>query len=141
VHQQEHFDLSGDTLSLASALEASNKLYGTQLMMSDGFCHQLSQRQGTREVDTIRLHDRSSQVRIFTWDQRLLNGANPLFSGCYHMGLQQYRRGNLERAQGLFARAAAEGDHLSQRMQDRIMRLLSTPLPDGWDGCWNLGQA
>lgn len=141
IRQQENFDLFGDTVNLASRVEFSNKLYGTQLMMSDGFLHQLSNREGAREVDLVRVKGRQQPVKLFTWDGRLLNGGHFPARSVYHMGLQQYRRGNLALADQLFTQAAEAGDAPGRRMQERVHKLQAGALPPEWDGIWQLDEA
>lgn len=141
IRQQEHFDLFGDTVNLASRVEFSNKLYGTQLMMSDSFLKELKNSEGAREVDLVRVKGRQQPVKLYTWDHRLTRGGNFPARGVYHMGLQQYRRGKMALAEGLFDQAAADGDGPGSFMHARVKKLLSGALPAEWDGIWNLDEA
>jgi adenylate cyclase len=134
------FDLFGDTVSLASRMENSNKHYGTQLMMSESFFRQLKFKIGIREIDTVMVQGKSQPVNLYTWDDRLANTRNFLHSGFYHMGLEQYRRGNFEKAGSYFAHAASAGDAPSESMLRRLAHLRQRTPPD-WNGVWRLDKA
>lgn len=137
LRQQEGIDLFGDTVNLASRLEYSNKLYGTQLMLSESFFNQLQQRASLREVDTVRVKGKNQPIRIFSWDERLSSSRQFLYTGFYHMGLEAYRKGDFQLARGFFERGVAEKDPLSLCMRERVEQLLVKP-PLQWDGIWNL---
>ena len=55
----------GDAVNLASGLEGANKIYGTDMLVSDTTMAGCADRVNFREIDLVRVVGRGALVRIF----------------------------------------------------------------------------
>ena len=90
----------GDTVNLASRLEGVNKMYGTNIIISEHTKEKIGEEFFTREIDTIRVKGKTQAIRIYELLDRVLINDEP-FRRCiehYAEGLRHYKNGEFRDA-------------------------------------------
>lgn len=136
------FTVIGDTTNLASRLEAANKYYGTQILVSEATRQRAAESFLFREIDSLRVIGKTEAVRTYElvgkkghvseeW-LRLI----PLFE----LGLKAYRQHEWETASKAFHHCLKEvpNDKPTQVFLERIEKLRQQPPAADWDGVWVL---
>lgn len=134
LEKENHLDLFGDTVNLAARLEQANKEYQTGILLSGELAHQLPNRQGLQEIDTVRVAGRDTPVTLYTWHPA--KQAADLVSS-YQMGLAAYRQGAWGKALEHLSPLRAQSFGPAQTLCQRIENLGGTA-PESWDGIWQL---
>jgi class 3 adenylate cyclase len=136
------FTVMGDTVNLASRLEAANKLYGTRILVSHATAAALDGSLELREIDLLTVVGQSAPQAVFevigqrgelTNDQELLRTR-------YGEGLAAYRACNWPEARNCFDAAlkVSPFDSPSRALLKRIDVLSSSPPQSNWDGSWQM---
>jgi adenylate cyclase len=90
----------GDTVNLASRLEGVNKMYGTNIILSEHTKERIGEEFFTREIDTIRVKGKTQAIRIYELlDPISMNDDS--FRRCIEFfaeGLRHYRNGEFRDA-------------------------------------------
>ena len=134
------YTVMGDTVNLASRLEAANKHYGTRFLISETTQEMVSQDVETREIDLIQVVGKSEPVRVF----ELLAPTGELeekgqeLRARFHQGIETYRSRDWESATRQFEAclALAGEDPPSRIFLKRVEVLKEDPPPQDWDGVW-----
>ena len=135
-----NYTVIGDTVNIASRIESVNRIYGTQILVSESVARDVGSQFELREIDTITVQGRLEQVHIFellglpaSLDADALSARES-----YSEGLKAYREGNW-----VAARSGFEGclkshpkDRAAQVMLERIADLNVHPPGKSWDGVW-----
>lgn len=132
-----HFDLFGDTVNTAARLEAANKYYRTQILVSDTFFQGTRFQPYLREVDRVLVMGKDQPTTLYTWDQTFLKTKNHSHRTAYETGLKAYREGDFEQAKTLW-QAQANQDPLCTPMLKRLQQ--HTSPPENWQGVWALDK-
>ncbi len=129
----------GDTVNLASRMEGINKLYGTEIIISDSLYRLIQDSEvHAREVDAIRVKGKTLPVVVYEildvlppeeLEQRLAHMPD------YMAALLAFRAGDFERARAAFSEylVRVPGDSVAQMY---IRRLESVQAGTSWDGIW-----
>ena len=136
------FTVMGDTVNLASRLEAANKLYGTRILISQATAAALDDSLELREIDLLTVVGQSAPQAVFevigqrgelTNDQQLLRIR-------YGEGLAAYRGRNWREARNCFEASLklSPFDGPSRAFLKRIDQLQSSPPQSDWDGAWHM---
>jgi adenylate cyclase len=132
----------GDTVNLASRLEGVNKIYGTNIILSEFTKEKIGEEFFTREIDTIRVKGKTQAIRIYELlDPMSINDMS--FQRClehFAEGLRQYKKGEFRDALISFqaGQALKADDGPTNVFLKKCDRLLLSP-PDGlWDGVTTL---
>ncbi len=135
------FTVMGDTVNLASRLEAANKLYGTHTLVAEETVRNAGADIEFREVDRLIVAGQSQAQVVFELMGRKdeLTANQDLLRNRYAEGLMAYRAGRWEEARAAFKAAldAVPGDGPSTALLGRIEGLQKDP-PAGWDGAWHM---
>lgn len=142
----EHLSLTvvGDNVNLASRLEGLNKVYGTNILISEATAKALPQGFWIREIDTVRVKGKEQAVRIFELlgegDRRLEREKLEVMEQ-FSEALAAYRRGEFDVAARGFAVLAhgPNGDRAAQFFLARCRRLGQSP-PAKWEAITELDE-
>lgn len=130
----------GDTVNLASRIESINKMYGTELVISDAVYKHLQDDGGisARELDAIRVRGKKQPIVLY----EVLSGLSPNDlerrlenMSTYMTGLLSFRTGDFAASRTSFE------DYLNRCGEDSVVRMYLKRL-DGvkqsasWDGIW-----
>jgi adenylate cyclase len=135
------FTVIGDAVNFCSRLEATNKIYGTKMLIDGATADMAGVTIATREIDTIMVSGKSEPMVI----HQLAGFADSLpadradLFGFYAEALAHYRAGNWSAAEAGFARALAllPDDGPAIALLARCRQLMAAP-PASWDGVWRL---
>jgi adenylate cyclase len=135
------FTAMGDTVNLASRLEAANKAYGTRLLIDGATFEMAGGTIEAREVDRIAVMGRSEPLSVYELAASA-GGLPPetrkLFD-LYAEGLAHYRAAAWPKAEKAFRAALAEApdDGASRVLLERVVGFRAAP-PSDWDGVWRM---
>jgi len=123
----------GDAVNTAARLEGVNKVYGTNIIVSEAIAYSVHGRIPFREVDTVRVKGRSVGINLYTpcEDHALIDLSDE--------ALKAYRRGDFEEAEALWRNLLARypGDALAMTFLERLEGFTGGR-PEGWDGVHTL---
>jgi class 3 adenylate cyclase len=139
------YTVMGDTVNLASRLEAANKVYGSHSLISEATVAAAKDAAiEVREIDRVVVVGQSqSQVIFEIMGRKGELGSNAmLLRTRYAEGLTAYRAGCWDEARAAFnaGLAAVPGDGPSMTFVKRIDDLQKNGPPANWDGSWHLDR-
>jgi class 3 adenylate cyclase len=136
------FTVMGDTVNLASRLEAANKLYGTRILISQATAAALDGSLELREIDLLTVVGQSAPQAVFeVMGQRgELTNDQELLRARYGEGLAAYRASDWREARNCFDAALklSPFDGPSRALLKRIEYLQARPPQGDWDGSWQM---
>lgn len=120
----------GDSVNLASRIEGVNKIYGTDILVSEAVVNAISNGVRFREVDTVRVKGKNVGITVFTpcQDDELIE-----LSG---QALAAWRAGKFDEAEALWKRilAARPEDAVSQVFLEKLAVFKAEGAPADFDG-------
>ncbi|NPV10916.1 MAG: adenylate/guanylate cyclase domain-containing protein [Ignavibacteria bacterium] len=138
------YTVMGDNVNLASRLEGINKIYGTDIVISESIYNKIKDRVIARELDLILVKGKTIPVRIFELID-LKEGL--IFSNddqkeilklieYFETGLNLYREKMFSRAIEEFEKVLLVNpdDYPTRVFIDRCFEFLNSPPPDDWNG-------
>jgi adenylate cyclase len=136
------YTILGDTVNLASRLEAANKEYGTRSLVSEATMVAAGDAIEAREIDRIVVLGQTQPQAVFeVLGQPGTLSANQIaLRDRYAEGLAAYRACRFDEARNAFNAAleASPDDGPSLTLLGRIEKLRGNPPPPGWDGVWRM---
>ncbi|MCB0331353.1 MAG: adenylate/guanylate cyclase domain-containing protein, partial [Bdellovibrionales bacterium] len=135
----------GDDVNLASRLEGANKVYGTELLISE-FTYELVKDQvRCRELDRVKLKGKENPVTVY----ELVGKSNDVFGESFERGIAQYAQGHSEIRKREFGLAAEHflsalkllpEDKACQLWIGRCEQFLKEPPGEDWDGSFEFTE-
>ena len=131
-----NYTVIGDAVNIASRLESTNKLYGSQIIIGPETRRLAGNRISVRELDRLAVYGRSGGLQIY----ELLGMADEWSDSSgwvdiYEAGLKSYRARDFTAAIADFEKVVSlrRQDQASSRMIERCKQQLQAPTADGWD--------
>jgi adenylate cyclase len=136
------YTVMGDTVNLASRLEAANKIYGSRSLVSEITVIAAGSAIEARELDRLVVVGQTSPQVVFEIMGRKgeLTPDKLLLRTRYSEGLAAYRARNWNQARRAFEAAleAVPFDGPSMTLAKRVDSLQANPPAGDWDGSWYL---
>jgi adenylate cyclase len=128
------YTATGDTVNLAARLEGANKVYGTDILLSDATVHAAGDAARFRLVDRVRVKGRTVPTDVFTIAE------DPVLVALTSEAVGAYRTRAWDRAEAAWREIAARapGDPVAPVYLERIAAWRATPPPADWDGAHTL---
>ncbi|WP_374379651.1 adenylate/guanylate cyclase domain-containing protein [Dongia sp.] len=136
-HDRLNYTAIGDTVNLASRLEALNKQYGTGILVGADTVGVLGNAFILRKLDRVAVYGRKQGVEVYELVAEASEDSAGLdWIGLYESGLDAYFERDWQRAEALFHMAADSrgGDRPSAILAERCREYHRAPPPDSWAG-------
>jgi adenylate cyclase len=136
------YTVMGDTVNLASRLEAANKIYGSRSLVSKATMLAAGDTIEAREIDEVVLVGQTIPQVVFEIMGRKgeLTPEQLLLRTRYAEGLAAYRGRKWEEANSAFSAAleAVPGDGPAMTLAARVSQFQVNPPAHDWNGAWHL---
>jgi len=138
------YTVIGDTVNITARLERANRVYGTQILVSETTAQAVGSQFEMREIDAIFLKGKTETTRLF----ELMSGAGQLseelarLRECYGEARRMYIAQQWDSAEVTFRECLQlrPNDAPSRVFLQRIQALRRNPPGNDWNGVWQLGE-
>ncbi|MBI9078973.1 MAG: GAF domain-containing protein [Pseudodesulfovibrio sp.] len=135
------YTVIGDGVNLASRLEGANKVYGSNILISQGTKDELQDDFIIRQADLIRVKGKTKPVAIFEILDHHTDKSFPNMTELlkwFTNGYAQYQKGSFAEALKSFEQCKNlnPNDKITALYIDRCQHFIDTPPQDEWDGIW-----
>jgi len=138
------YTVIGDTVNIAARLERANRVYGTQILVSESTAEAIGSEFEMREIDTISVKGKTETTRIF----ELMSMAGQLSEESvrmrerYDAARRMYLAQDWDRAETTFRECLQirPNDGPSGVFLERIQFLRRNPPGEDWNGVWHLRE-
>jgi adenylate cyclase len=137
-----NYTVMGDSVNLGSRLEGLNKLYGTNVIVSEMTYERVRDEILGRELDSVRVKGKHQPVKIYELMARraAVSAEQQALTEEFNSALAEYKKRNWDQAlqafQSLLARHPHDGP--TKVYVERCQTLMSTPPPLDWSGVYTL---
>jgi adenylate cyclase len=136
------YTVIGDTANLAARLERANRIYGTQVLVSQPTAQAIGSQFEMREIDTISVKGKTETTQVF----ELMSAAGQLSEELarlrqrYEQARQKYLAQEWDLAEATFRECLQirPNDGPSRVFLERIQVLRRNPPGKAWNGVWQL---
>lgn len=133
-----NYTVLGDAVNLANRLEGSNKIYGSQILISETTARCVRGRFLVRRLDRLRVKGRSQPLEVYELLEELQNSDEGLkrLAERYEAALEEYRKQQWESAERVLVELAGEfpEDGPTLMLLERVREFRAHPPAPGWDG-------
>jgi class 3 adenylate cyclase/HAMP domain-containing protein len=140
-------DVLSDTVNLAARLEGISKVYGAQLLMSEGVMEQLThpERYQPRFLDRVMVKGRVEPLNIYeilAADSETMRSLKLKTRSDFEAGVRYYQDCNWSEAKTYFKKVLQVNiaDRAAQVYLERLEQFLTYGIPDHWNGVWAFTQ-
>ncbi len=137
-----NYTVMGDSVNTGSRLEGLNKVYGTNIIVSEMTFEKVREEFLARELDLVRVKGKGQPVKIFELlaSRGSASADQQALAGSFHSALEEYRKRNWGKAreilQALLARFPKDGP--AKLYLERCETLSQNPPPADWDGVYTM---
>jgi len=132
------YTVLGDSVNLGSRLEELNKIYGTNIIISEITYGRLGGEFLGRELDLVRVKGKDQPVKIYELlaHQAKISPEQEALARDFGAALMEYRKCSWEKAREIFLAILARfpQDGPGKLYLERCDTYSKNPPPDGWDG-------
>jgi len=136
------YTVMGDSVNLGSRLEGLNKLYGTNIIVSEMTYERVREEILGRELDSVRVMGKDQPVRIYQLLARSIRVSpeQKALAEEFHCALRGYKDRNWDGALQAFQSILAKNPHdgPAKLYAERCRILKENPPPPDWDGVYTL---
>jgi adenylate cyclase len=137
-----NYTVMGDSVNIGSRLEGLNKVYGTNIIVSQMTFEQVQEEFLGRELDLVRVKGKGLPVKIFELlaPKATASADQQALAGVFHAGLEEYRKRNWEKAREIWQSLLAKFPHdgPAKIYLERCETLSKNPPPADWDGVYTM---
>ncbi len=133
------YTIIGDCVNTASRLEGMNKVYGTNILITEGTYGEVGDAFLARELDLILPVGKSDPVRIYelVGEAHEVDARLAAKHARFAQALAQYRDRRFDAALAAFGELAREwADRAAAAFEQRCRDYLEAPPPPHWDGTY-----
>ncbi len=136
-----NFTALGDTVNLASRLEVINKIYHSQIIISEATYKKVKNKFSFRLLDEVAVRGKRKGTAVYELLVRPNIEKLEQYKKEFKIAFTSYQRGEWEQSLLLFKdlSPAFPGDQLANIYIDRCQRLINSP-PVTWDGIWRVEE-
>jgi adenylate cyclase len=135
------YTVIGDSVNTASRLEGINKIYGTNIIISESTYEMVKEQMLVRELDKLRVKGKENPVKIFELISENREVDNTILEKIkyFGIGLENYRNRKWNDAIEMFKNVLLidKYDSPSKLFIDRCEKLSKMDLDSNWDGIFN----
>ena len=131
----------GDNVNLASRMEGLNKLYGTNIIITENTHKIVKDKFETRKLDAVKVKGKKKSIFIYELLSRKDRSSKKQrdFVRLYEAGLELYFKKKWKAAIKSFEIALKlMDDNASHALITRCHEFLKNPPPKDWDGVWEM---
>jgi len=136
------YTVMGDSVNLGSRLEGLNKLYGTNITVSEMTYERVREEILGRELDSVRVKGKDQPVKIYELIVRRSQASSEQKVRVeeFHAALADYRNRQWPRARQAFQAILEKQPHdgAAKLYVERCQTLEKNPPPGDWDGVYTL---
>jgi adenylate cyclase len=141
-NERMNYTAMGDTTNLASRLEGTNKVYGTQILVSDTTYRQVSGDFVFRPVDIVRVKGKQQAIRVYELVGDSEHTSEDVVKRCaeFVVAFEAFQTRDWSKAAAQYEEllATAQDDSLAQLYLDRCRVHTADPPGPDWDGAFEM---
>jgi adenylate cyclase len=139
-YERLNYTAVGDTVNIANRLESANKIYGTEIVVSEDTYHQCHDDFEFRRLDKISVAGRTGSLTIYELCaiKGDLDQNTKILFKYYEAGIKFYFDQKFEEAHKYFTYVMKNNpqDGPSKVMSARCIQYMKSPPPENWDGSY-----
>jgi len=136
-HSRLNYTVLGDTVNLASRLEGLNRIYGTEIIVSEEVAQIVANEMHCRLLDHVAVKGRRAGGAIYqlVCEQDRVTDTQRIIANQHEDALTSYQAGRFEEAKNAFREIQREfpDDSPSRTLATRCQQLVDQP-PENWAG-------